>query len=202
MAMLYEILIIWSCVTIGAHSLRSFETKVNNDTNIESKQFRKQYGDMMPRKETFMPMQMKKKKDAPETFYEPYMEKGDWVFYRSKFSLRRYARTIQDTVDVLNLLDLDRDLDSIERIAVQRDERKENYGQVCAMRYDRSAKENVFRTFDSLCHVEFENCRSDTETWFPRYKGSCVKLVRSQPMKNLDLAKFAATYEGRIKLFK
>lgn len=39
-----------------------------------------------------------------------------------------------------------------------------SYGQVCAMRYDRSAKENVFRTFDSLCHVEFENCRSDTES--------------------------------------
>ncbi|XP_061381665.1 uncharacterized protein LOC116776691 isoform X1 [Danaus plexippus] len=153
MAMLYEILIIWSCVTIGAHSLRSFETKVNNDTNIESKQFRKQYGDMMPRKETFMPMQMKKKKDAPETFYEPYMEKGDWVFYRNQ-------STKNPTPYFLNVGNSTKHTECNQICSRM----YQDYGQVCAMRYDRSAKENVFRTFDSLCHVEFENCRSDTES--------------------------------------
>ncbi|CAG9576875.1 unnamed protein product [Danaus chrysippus] len=72
-------------------------------------------GDFRPNKPTYLPMHMKKPKAGPETFFEPYMEKGDWVFYR--------------------------------------------YGKVCALRYNKFTKDNVYRSFDSLCHVEFENCR-------------------------------------------
>ncbi|XP_047038887.1 uncharacterized protein LOC124643824 [Helicoverpa zea] len=135
-----------------------------------------------------------KKKLAPEKelgLGEPYWPQGDWVFLRTMFpttTVKNYRGTTTNPMGR-----------TCDRIC---NHYYEQYGKICAHRYNTKKWQNEYRNFTNLCDLDHVNC-NDTQikpSWHLLHRGDCeelkemVLLPRGNPKTILARAKKWAPY--------
>ncbi|KAG6443920.1 hypothetical protein O3G_MSEX003069 [Manduca sexta] len=96
-----------------------------------------------------------------ETYYDPYWQSGEWVFLRittRKGDTPPATTTLIPGITAKKFrkwpMSIYRDCDLL-CINIYKD----NYGAVCAQRYNTMTWKNEYKSFKNMCELERENCK-------------------------------------------